>query len=99
MCANDFLWACYYTLRNPLQEFAWYPKDYKIKHTFCSIRARLINSEKQKMKIHQGNTRVVAESDGGLTIYPTPGYKCHYPVLIIEVINSLILDADVSLNG
>lgn len=37
------------------------------------------------MKIRQGNTKIVAESDGGLIIYPRSGHSWHYPVLIIEV--------------
>lgn len=90
MCAIDFLWASYKTLENQLEEFAWYPKDYEIQRTFGTpLEARLMIRAKHKMKIRQGKTRVVAESDGGLIIYPRPGHDCHYPVVIIEVTRSL----------
>ena len=46
----------------------------------------LMLRDKHKMKVHPGNIKVVAESDGGLIIYPKPGRDCHYPVIIIEVI-------------
>lgn len=87
-CAKDFLWACHKTLENQLEELAWYPKYYEVQHTSCSARARLIIRDRHKMKILQGNTKIVAESDGGLIIYPRPGHNCYYPVLIIEVTGS-----------
>ena len=55
--------------------------------------------DKHKMKVHSRNTKVVAESDGGLIIYPKPGRDCHYPVLIIEATPFVTLNTEISPNG
>ena len=60
---------------------------------------RLMVRAKRKMKIRQGKTRVMIESDGSLIIYPKSGHDCNYPVVVIEVTCFLTLYNDISLNG
>jgi hypothetical protein len=46
------------------------------------------------MKIQLASKRVTARSDGGLSIYLNSTSSCSYPVLCLEVIQSLLLNTD-----
>lgn len=87
-CAKEFVKASHRCLKKHLKKASWFPEHYRVLSTCYSTEARLIIREKHTMKIRQPNpeNNIVAESDGGLIIYPSSSRKCHYPVLIVEVI-------------
>jgi len=85
--AKEFLKACNRCLQEHLIEAAWFPKHFRIMFTFYLPKTCLIIREKHPTKIRQSNpeNNIVAESDGGLIIYPSSSRKRHCPVLIVEV--------------
>jgi hypothetical protein len=46
------------------------------------------------MSLKLGGREIEARSDGGVNFYPKWGFQTYYPMLSIEVVESLLSDAD-----
>jgi hypothetical protein len=92
--ARAFLLATLQTLEGPLTAGAWFSTQCEFSVKCVPLKSLLSVRGDQEMSLKLGGREIEARSDGGVNFYPKWGFQTYYPMLSIEVVESLLSDAD-----